>query len=307
MSLARACISFNQTSSNASSIRKRAVSLLIACSILTVSLLASSATHAVECSNGGLGPNPAGNDGNNPDRTACGNGAQATGSESTAIGSNASGSGPESVAVGDSSSASGFGAIATGASTIASGQNAIALGNQTRALNDGSIAIGANVFSQATNAIAIGNGAQATGTNSVAIGSGSVASAPNTVSFGSTGNERRLTNVAAGIAPTDAVNVSQLNSFASGWTAGLQNQINTNQTEARAGIALALASSALQYDPRPGKLSVAAAVSNFRGQSALASGLGYAINSQWRVNASFTATPQVNQYGAAIGSSWTLN
>jgi autotransporter adhesin len=234
---------------------------------------------------------------------------------SAAVGISSVASGSGSTAVGSSSTSNGAFSSAFGASSTASGDSSTALGVNAQAQGSNSIAIGSNsapgagnaAFASGANAIAIGNGAKATATNSVAIGSGSVASAPNTVSFGSTGNERRLTNVAAGVAPTDAVNVAQLNSFASGWTAGLQNQINANQAEARAGIALALASSALQYDPRPGKLSVAAAVSNFRGQSALASGLGYAINSQWRVNASFTATPQVNQYGASIGSSWTLN
>jgi autotransporter adhesin len=87
----------------------------------------------------------------------------------------------------------------------------------------------------------------------------------------------------------------------------LQNQINVNQTEARAGIALAMASSGLQYDTRPGKVSVAAGASAFKGQTALASGIGYAMSDRWRFNASFTATPQVNYYGATVGASWTLN
>jgi autotransporter adhesin len=344
--------------------------LVVACALLAAPPLISSA-HAVECVNGGAGPNPAGNDHSDFTALACGNNAEATnggtavgtgslatgpgytsalgyislangqngtaigafstaaganstttgaGSTAAGVGSTANGYGSSavgdnSVALGIASSATGLASIATGAGSNASGAYSTAFGANTQAGGTNSIAIGGSAnggagnaaFAGGTNAIAIGNGAQATATNSVAIGAGSVASAPNTASFGSAGNERRLTNVAAGIAPTDAVNVSQLNSLASGWTAGLQTQINTNQTEARAGVALALASGALHFDPRPGKLSVAAAVGNFRGQSALASGLGYAINSQWRVNASFSATPQVNQYGAAIGSSWTLN
>jgi autotransporter adhesin len=94
---------------------------------------------------------------------------------------------------------------------------------------------------------------------------------------------------------TDAMNVAQL------------NQISTNQAEARSVIALALASGALQFDQRRGKLSIAAAVGNFKAQSALVSDLGYAVNGQWRMNASFSAAPQNNDYGVAIGSSWTLN
>jgi YadA-like membrane anchor domain len=61
------------------------------------------------------------------------------------------------------------------------------------------------------------------------------------------------------------------------------------------------------FDQRPGKLSIAAAVGNFKAQNGLASDLGYAVNGQWRMNASFSAAPQNNDYGVAIGSSWTLN
>jgi autotransporter adhesin len=165
---------------------------------------------------------------------------------------------------------------------------------------------------QAANGTAIGAGAtvQAGASNAVAIGQGSVASLANTVSVGSPGNERRITNVAAGIAPTDAVNMNQFNNLATGvqgQIGTLQSEISVNQTEARAGVALAMASAGLQYDTRPGKVSVAAAVGNFKGQTGLASGLGYALTDKWRFNASFTASPQVSEYGVTVGGSWTLN
>jgi autotransporter adhesin len=101
-----------------------------------------------------------------------------------------------------------------------------------------------------------------------------------------------------------------LQSVASGLQAqiaGLQNQIDDTRREARAGTALALASSGLQYDTRPGKASLAAAFGYYKGQSGLAVGLGYAVTSRWRINAAFTGTPQVNDYGAVAGTSWTLN
>jgi len=60
------------------------------------------------------------------------------------------------------------------------------------------------------NAVAIGGNAQATANNAVALGANSVADRENSVSVGSAGNERQITNVAAGTADTDAVNVSQL-------------------------------------------------------------------------------------------------
>ena len=137
-----------------------------------------------------------------------------------------------------------------------------------------------------------------------------MATLANTVSFGTQGNERRLTNVAAGINPTDAVNMSQLSSLSSGFQSqfgSLWSQVDANQREARSGVALALAASNLHYDQRPGKASVALAYGNFKGQSALAGGLGYALSDSWRVNASFTAASDQKDFGAAIGTSWTLN
>ncbi len=61
------------------------------------------------------------------------------------------------------------------------------------------------------NSIAIGGNAQANAINSVAIGTNSVANEANTVSFGDgNGNNLRLTNVANGIADSDAATVGQL-------------------------------------------------------------------------------------------------
>ncbi len=54
------------------------------------------------------------------------------------------------------------------------------------------------------------------GAFSVALGTGSVADEENTISVGSSTNQRRITNVAAGVNATDAVNVSQLKSSEAG-------------------------------------------------------------------------------------------
>jgi trimeric autotransporter adhesin len=61
--------------------------------------------------------------------------------------------------------------------------------------------------------VAIGGGANASSDNAVALGSNSVADRPNSVSVGAAGKERQITNVAAGMAFTDAVNVQQLNAI----------------------------------------------------------------------------------------------
>jgi autotransporter adhesin len=170
--------------------------------------------------------------------------------------------------------------------------------------------LGFQAQANAANATALGAGAVASGANSVAIGSGSVASAANTVSVGSAGGERRITNVAAGINPTDAVNVSQLTGIAGGFQgqiSNLQNQVTDNLREARAGIALAMAAGALQFDQRPGKVSVAGSYGNFKGSSGLAIGIGYAANDRWRVNATFSGSPDQGAYGGVVSSSFTLN
>ena len=72
------------------------------------------------------------------------------------------------------------------------------------------------------------------------------------------------------------------------------------------GVALALAASGLQFDPRPGKLSIAGGFGNFQGQSGLAVGLGYSYSSAMRFNAAFTAAQQ-GAVGVRAGASWTLN
>ncbi|MGB3431850.1 YadA family autotransporter adhesin, partial [Achromobacter sp.] len=102
------------------------------------------------------------------------------------------------------------------------------------AQNPGSTALGYNARTMADNALALGRDAQASHAGSVALGANALANgatlaesayrsgtaavagvAPvGEVSIGSAGAERRLTNLAAGAADTDAVNVSQLKSVA---------------------------------------------------------------------------------------------
>jgi autotransporter adhesin len=63
--------------------------------------------------------------------------------------------------------------------------------------------------------VAIGNFSTASGAGSVALGFGSTnGGISHVVSVGAPQAERRITNVAAGIDPTDAVNMSQLGSVA---------------------------------------------------------------------------------------------
>ena len=122
--------------------------------------------------------------------------------------------------------------LGTNGQEAAAGEvNSIALGNAatTAATSANAMALGTNatVGANASGGIALGSGAQTTAGNSVALGTNSVAgrgaltnytalglgtpqSSVGEVSIGSVGAERQITNVAAGSAPTDAVNEAQL-------------------------------------------------------------------------------------------------
>jgi autotransporter adhesin len=109
--------------------------------------------------------------------------------------------------------------------------DSIAIGN--RAVTDaaalGSIALGtdSSIGAGGTASVAVGTGSSVSVANSVALGAGSIAGrgpqsgysafasagpqdSAGEISVGAPGAERQITNVAAGSAPTDAVNVSQL-------------------------------------------------------------------------------------------------
>ncbi|MCN3702341.1 YadA-like family protein [Escherichia coli] len=75
---------------------------------------------------------------------------------------------------------------------------------------------GVDANAQGKDSVAIGSGSIAAADNSVALGTGSVAEEENTISVGSSTNQRRITNVAAGVNATDAVNVAQLKSSEAG-------------------------------------------------------------------------------------------
>ncbi|HFK3809432.1 TPA: YadA family autotransporter adhesin, partial [Escherichia coli] len=83
----------------------------------------------------------------------------------------------------------------------------------TDAVNVGQLKV---TDAQGKDSVAIGSGSIAAADNSVALGTGSVANEENTISVGSSTNQRRITNVAAGVNATDAVNVSQLKSSEAG-------------------------------------------------------------------------------------------
>jgi autotransporter adhesin len=104
----------------------------------------------------------------------------------------------------------------------------VASGLESTAGGDGAIATGGA-------STAIGYRATASGVNSVALGANSSdGGQSNVVSVGSPGNERRITNVAPGVAGTDAANINQLNAV-SNYAASLNNALNIRLSQAVAG------------------------------------------------------------------------
>ena len=90
------------------------------------------------------------------------------------------------------------------------------------------------------------------------------------------GSATRITNVAAGVNPTDAVNVSQLGGLKND-IHNMNNRLGKVNREARAGIAGANAATSLPQVYIPGKSMVAAAGGTFKGQNAFA--VGYSRSS----------------------------
>ncbi|MGB7193051.1 MAG: ESPR-type extended signal peptide-containing protein [Collimonas pratensis] len=219
-----------------------------------------------------------------------GTGAIASGKDATAIGNGAIATGDNSTATGTNSSATGSNSTATGANSVASGSNSTANGANAKATGENSTALGAN--------------SSATGSNSVAIGEGSVADRDNSVSFGSPGNERQLTNVADGTAPTDAVNKRQLD----GAIAGVNDRIDRLDTrvDEMGAMSSAQAQMAMSTAGLLGNNRLGVGIGAQNGQSALA--LGYQrVYGQGTRTLSFggaASTRGTVSFGAGAGFAW---
>ncbi|MDR0245114.1 MAG: YadA-like family protein [Burkholderia sp.] len=182
-------------------------------------------------------------------------------------------------------------------------------GNQLAQLGDGSGATGSNAMALGQNAsasgsdgLAIGNNATTPGNNSVALGNNAVADRDNTVSIGAPGLERQITNVAAGTAPTDAVNVQQLRDQ----IGSVRSDVDHYRRDASGGIASAVAIANLPQASLAGESMVSLAGGTYSGQSAVAFGLSTATrNGRWIVKASgSTNTRGTVAVGAGAGYRW---
>lgn len=158
-----------------------------------------------------------------------------------------------------------------------------------KAIGNDSVAGGAGAQAVAESSTAIGSSAQARARNSVAIGANSVAERDNSVSVGSVGNERQITNVAAGTAPTDAVNVGQMQQsmgnlsnqfydYTDSRYNSLRHDLQKQDDVLSAGIAGAMAMATLPQPYSPGASMAAVGLGNFRGQDALSVGVSKISN-----------------------------
>ena len=178
----------------------------------------------------------------NANAVAVGPSAKASGSFSLAFGAGATTDGANAIALGKGTEASAKNSIAVGAEANASSHDSIAIGTES-SVAEGShegVALGYHAAVSKNGSVAIGSKSSAAGelsmalgleartelgaSGSVALGAASVATGVNEVSVGNDTLKRKITNVDAGTADTDAVNVSQIKGMVK-WDEGTEDTI----------------------------------------------------------------------------------
>ncbi|MDO4998307.1 MAG: ESPR-type extended signal peptide-containing protein [Neisseria sp.] len=150
----------------------------------------------------------------------------------------------------------------------------------------------------------------ATTVNATAVNAGAVAattsiSVVNGPSMSTTGIDaggKQITNVAAGVADTDAVNVSQLKALGT----NISNRLDDMEDEQNAGTASALAVAGLMQAYREGQSVVTAGVGHHKGQSGLAVGFS-SLSDNGKVGVKFAIganTKKAVSGSASVGYFW---
>ena len=153
-----------------------------------------------------------------------------------------------------------------------------------------------------TNGVVIAGGPSITKTG---IYAGNAETAPSMTAAGISAAGTKVTNVADGMAPRDAVNFGQLDAV----SRGLGNSINELgykigevEDDANAGISAAMAMSSLPQAYIIGKPMIGGGIATFNGESAVAIGFSKMSNDgRWVMKLNGTADTQGN-VGAAIGA-----
>ncbi|MFC0322160.1 YadA-like family protein [Gallibacterium melopsittaci] len=201
------------------------------------------------------------------------NGAVAVGSKIN-IAENAT----NAVAMGTSANVKAANGVALGANTIVDAKNGVAIGYNAKVTAENSVALGANAqatqtLEQLQKATPWGDPAYVRGYGKEVVGEVSVGSVN-----AETGEQevRRITNVAAGSAPTDAVNVSQIQNLGRDFTKqinNLNNRVNNLSRDIDGVAATAGAMASLPQAYIPGKSLVAVGAGAHKSQQAIAVGI----------------------------------
>ncbi|WP_165421996.1 YadA-like family protein [Pseudoxanthomonas winnipegensis] len=155
--------------------------------------------------------------------------------------------------------------------------------------------------------MAVGEGASASGTNSVAIGKGSVAEGENEVSVGSSGAERRVSNVAAGVAPTDAVNLQQMREVVQAerdWASQRFREVD-RRIDRMGAMSAAYAGMALNTAGLAGDNRLGAGVGSQNGRSALAIGYQRIVGEKKNISVSLGGAFSGSDRGVSGGAGFS--
>jgi autotransporter adhesin len=127
----------------------------------------------------------------------------------------------------------------------------------------------------------------------VALGEGSVANQTGTVSVGSAGNERRITNIAAGEAPTDAVNMQQF-----------QGGLSEIARNAYSGTASTIALTMVPEVDATKNLAIGVATAGYKGYQAVAVALSARVTQNLKVKVGAGISSATTTVGAGAAYEW---
>ena len=174
---------------------------------------------------------------------------------------------------------------------------------QTGSDNDGKVEITLNKDLNVNSITAIDVNATNVNTGSININNGG----PVINSEGINMNDKRITNVAAGIDGTDAVNVNQLQTVHNDLRneiGGVRRDLHKVDRKLRAGVAAAMATAGLPQAYLPGKSMVGMAGGTWNGESGIALGVSKITdNGKWIFKVSGNASTR-GDYGGTVGAGY---
>jgi len=225
---------------------------------------------------------------------------EAEASDGIAIGTDAQALAEGGIAMGSGATAVQSNSVAIGAGARA--QSSVAVGTGAQATGTNTTALGDKAAASGEYAVAVGNNSVASGANSVAVGNGSVATEDNTFSVGNATQQRRITNVAPGVDPTDAVNLSQLNQYQEETNYNIYEQGRRINSVGAMGAALAMAipDPRVKHDDQ-----LAVGFGNYRDAQAVAATYSQLVNDNFalRIGGSY-ATGGETSVGAGFTIGW---